>query len=77
MSKYAVGFAPIHEEIQIGRLNKAGNMFLEDKEFHTNEAIYSVIQYVQEKFDGAMELKVGDKTYIVTVGQSLLEKGKE
>lgn len=71
MSKYAISYAPIGSRIQIGRLNKAGDMFLNDKEYHTNEAIYAVIQHVIHDFNGTMELEVGNKTFKITAEDKL------
>lgn len=67
MSKYAIAHAFLSKEIQIGRLNKAGNTFLDDKEYHTNEAVWAVIQHVLEDYNGSLDIGVGDKRYIITV----------
>lgn len=67
MSKYAVSYSPIARKIQIGRLNSKGSMFLDDKEYHTNDVVYAVIQHVISDFDGAMTFGVGDKEYLVKV----------
>jgi hypothetical protein len=63
----AIGYMPVTEEIQVGRLNKANTLFLDDKEMHTNEALFAVCQLVLTKFKGHGELVVGDDTYIITV----------
>lgn len=67
MSKYAIAYSPITSKIQVGRLNKKGNMFLDDKEYHTDEATYAVIQRTLADFDGALRFTVGDKVYEVEV----------
>jgi hypothetical protein len=72
--KYAIGYAPVSQEIQVGRQNKAGTMFLEDKERQTNNALLAVCQLVLHKFDGEGELVGGGKRYTISVTE---ERGND
>lgn len=70
MTKYAISRSPISGKIQIGRLNKAGTMFLGDKEYHTDEAVYVVAQHILKDLNGTMDLQVGDTTFHIEVTES-------
>lgn len=42
--------------IQIGRVNKAQNAFLDGREDHTDDAIWAVAEHVENLPDGTVEL---------------------
>lgn len=55
MSKYAIQASVIGKQIHIGRLNKAGRVFLE-KQVATDEALHAVADFVRRNFGGGMSM---------------------
>jgi len=65
MPKYGLDYSPLSDSIQVGRINKAGNAFL-DKEDKTQEFIRSILLMY-----GGKEVSITDKstgkTWIIRV----------
>ena len=52
--KFGVQAGVLSKEIHVGRLNKAGNAFLDGKEVSTDMVLAATAQYVRHHFDGGM-----------------------
>lgn len=55
--KYGINYGPVQQKIFVGRLNKANTMMLDDKEDATMHAMVVVARYIQDKFDGNVEIE--------------------
>lgn len=55
--KYGIQAAPITNGIHVGRINKAGNAFLDGKEDCTDMAICAVAEYARKHFKGGMKVE--------------------
>ena len=50
-----IHYAHFSKEIQAGRLNKAGNMFVGDKETVTDQCLGSIAEFVEQNYNGGAE----------------------
>lgn len=66
MSKYGIQSSYLGSAINVGRLNKAQDSFLE-KEDHTDAAIHAVVEHVFRKYGGSFEGFVGDYGFEIKV----------
>lgn len=64
--KYGIQSAHLHQAIQVGRINKNGDAFL-DWEDHTDRTIGVVGEFVRDHFDGDMVATFPGLGFDVTV----------
>lgn len=60
MPRFGIQAASFQPVIHVGRLNKAGTMFLDGKEEATDAVIRSVADYAIRNFDGALKADYSD-----------------
>lgn len=76
-NKIGIHLAPFTKEIQAGRLNKAGTLFLGEKQTVTNECIGAVAEYVEANYDGEVEFTYPGVGLKVEVKVTRIEKEAE
>ena len=50
--RFGIHYAPLSKEIQVGQLNKAGNLFVGNKQTVTDQCIGAVAEFVESNYDG-------------------------
>lgn len=73
-NKIGIHLAPLLKEIQAGRLNKAGNLFIGEKQTVTDQCIGAVAEYVEANYDGAVEFTYPTVGLKVEVKVTRIEK---
>lgn len=66
--RFGIQYGNLSEEIHVGLLNKAGNMFVGTKQAVTDECIGAVAQLVEDKHDGAVTFihpETGDEIDVI------------
>ncbi|ALG28040.1 hypothetical protein AOZ07_02855 [Glutamicibacter halophytocola] len=76
-NKIGIHFAPFSKEIQAGRLNKAGNVFLGEKQTVTDECIGAVAEYVEANYGGGVEFTYPGVGLKVEIKVTRIEKEAE
>lgn len=64
--KFGIQHSALTGQIQIGRVNRAGTEFVAH-EYHTNDAVWAVAEYVEKTMGGSMYITLNGKRYNIDV----------